>query len=660
MGVHRKVEKGEAEQDSTDEESGLDLGLTQPAASPETTKSPEARRERCLPEPQRSFLFPFRIFPSDSVVVDLFVPKTWQVIQDWTHLVVISGLFGSLALLVGSVLAILDYDTFCSRYCGTEMLAIGAVLPTLAYISKIVASYDEQIQVKTQRVALNKEALWESYSGLLASCEALLSKAAESSATMAERSFESKRRDFMRFVDRVAGRYGQQLEVASEEERRMLLEQFCRFISCWLSIFKECSVDPVQNPRLLLSPEELRRCRTFQEVATLTVDRLRSSEVAFIRAQQAEDAKAVCYLRASAEQRASLPASPLATSRPAAAARGAGEIELSDISRPLNEESVADAETGYASGTIGGVPLRDGGLLSSLASHLAAQKWFGWLRVQAAEDGKPFSLSGGESFPQVCQVLSLQVVLLSADHALLLLGFCLGLATLVAQARPFNSDADIGLGTKANEALWMLPVWAYVVCIFVLLARFEELDVIRRLELEVARLQEESARVAKRREEMVAFWKDMQALTDLWLQRTLPRLELLKEVHGHLEATPSLEVAVHMAAANDSLEALEARLPALERCRQPSEAASDGLVAASSGAASIAGGFHSAAIAEAFGEGLTSLCREEEELPNLLRRLQDFVKACPAVAGKVDDCPGLRHHADDGGEAREIALAAVY
>merc|ERR1719223_1147979 len=40
---------------------------------------------------------------------------------------------------------------------------------------------------------------------------------------------------------------------------------------------------------------------------------------------------------------------------------------------------------------------------------------------------------------------------------------------------------------------------------------------------------------------MNAFWGNVQTTTDLWLNRTVPRLDLVKEIHSHLE---DLEKAV--------------------------------------------------------------------------------------------------------------------
>merc|ERR1711904_745201 len=98
---------------------------------------------------------------------------------------------------------------------------------------------------------------------------------------------------------------------------------------------------------------------------------------------------------------------------------------------------------------------------------------------------------------------------------------------------------------------------AFSTCLVVLLIRFEQIDVIQRLEREVNELAAESDRIVERKEEMVKFWNSMQQLTDIWVHRTVPRLDLLKEVQGHLEDAPPEDVLALMAGANTRLEDLE-------------------------------------------------------------------------------------------------------
>merc|ERR1712048_366383 len=127
----------------------------------------------------------------------------------------------------------------------------------------------------------------------------------------------------------------------------------------------------------------------------------------------------------------------------------------------------------------------------------------------------------------------------------------------------------------------------------------------------------ESEDVSKRREQMSEFWNSMQSLTDLWVHRTVPRLDLLKEVQGHLEHCNPDDVLTRLTTANSRIEDLEKRLPEVALWR--------------------AGGGLSEDSQKAFAENVLSLCREED-LPNLLQGLGHLVDSgVPQVANSAPE-----------------------
>jgi len=105
------------------------------------------------------------------------------------------------------------------------------------------------------------------------------------------------------------------------------------------------------------------------------------------------------------------------------------------------------------------------------------------------------------------------------------------------------------------------------VCIMVLLVRFEEIDVIQQLEREVKELKKAEQNVQQQREKMTEFWSNAQQLTELWLHRTVPRLDLYKEVHSLLEDAKKEEVVDWMGTANARLEGIDNKLGALNDWR---------------------------------------------------------------------------------------------
>merc|ERR550525_982263 len=97
--------------------------------------------------------------------------------------------------------------------------------------------------------------------------------------------------------------------------------------------------------------------------------------------------------------------------------------------------------------------------------------------------------------------------------------------------------------------------------------KFEDIDVVQKLEREVSELKEQNTQVHEQREKMKEFWSSAQNLTELWLYRTVPRLDLYKELHSQLEDVNEEDLLTDISGANDALENLESRLGALEYWR---------------------------------------------------------------------------------------------
>merc|ERR1711970_245937 len=100
-----------------------------------------------------------------------------------------------------------------------------------------------------------------------------------------------------------------------------------------------------------------------------------------------------------------------------------------------------------------------------------------------------------------------------------------------------------------------------------MLLHFEEVDIIQQLEREVRDMEAKVAGVDKQRKKMRDFWNNAQQLTELWLYRTVPRLDLFKELHSQLEDVPKEDLLVNLSGANQHLEDLERNLGELEHWR---------------------------------------------------------------------------------------------
>lgn len=541
----------------------------------------------CKPAPYKSAIWPLEFCACCPPIVRSFFPGTWQKIQDWTHFFLLIGMIGSLTLVGLSLFHILG-EKRCHTNCAEEILIVLSVVPCMMYIMKTIGTYDEQIQEKERAIFEKKKELSQSYDSLINSMDDLLGKAAESSATMAERSFESKRRDFQRFLERAETRYTQ--IAGTKIDTEMMLQQFRRFVQRWLVVFEECSVDPIDRPKRVVSEDELNKCRTIGDLASLTLERLKATEVRFISSQRDKDAKMLRGFRAQVKKITDAPKKISADSR-----NQVSEIELTARDglnfKPKTrsfEEDLSDSEKG------GSWEKKNERKLSgqdSQGDRCCACEWFqvGHYRCGCSRS------SSENGFPRFFQLYCCRIVLLSRVHAMLMMGFVCA-AAIVALEVVYIEHLLPAMTAGAV---------AYGACLMVLLVRFEQIDIIQRLEREVNELTQEKDRIGERKEQMVTFWNSMQQLTDLWVHRTVPRLDLLKEVQGHLEDAPPEDVLALMAGANTRLEDLENHLPELSLWRGDGELTEDSK--------------------KAFAERIERLCHEEK-LPKILHGLNKVIE----------------------------------
>merc|ERR1711920_1136274 len=89
------------------------------------------------------------------------------------------------------------------------------------------------------------------------------------------------------------------------------------------------------------------------------------------------------------------------------------------------------------------------------------------------------------------------------------------------------------------------------------LTKFESIDELMRLEAEVKDLKARTQALNEKQSRMNAFWADVQNLADLWLHRTVPRLEVIKEAHNHLEYAKPEQLLDLMRKTNQALHQLE-------------------------------------------------------------------------------------------------------
>lgn len=488
--------------------------------------------------------FPLRLFACCPIGIRAWIPSTWQVIQDSTHLMLVVGLLSCLALVVLEILVI----AYQKWVFVSDLLALGAIALNVRYLIKMVGSYDESIQVREKAISDRKQELIDSYEGLVQGIDELLGKATQSSATLAESGFESKRRDFIRFLDRAEERGANLITAGADGEK--LVKEFRKFVQQWLQVFAECSVDPINKPKYVITIEELNQCSTIVEIANLTKERLKHTEVRFITSSYEQDAKLLRGARATHKRMSMAPGRLALALNATTNSRSHVEIELAAQTRrpqTVQEDEEMDPIEARRSENW------DAGGGGHRTKRCLPCEWF---TLGDYEMGMRRG-DGPLGYPRVIECKCSQLLVLSQEHLFLMLGFWISILAMIWQI------------VWGRNWFIFLPLCGYLASIVVLLVMFEQIDILQRLEREIQKLQEEADRLKQRREQMVQFWSDCQNLTDIWVHRTTPRLDLLKEIHSCLEDIKQpKDLMAALSNANTRIETLESRLPelALWRC----------------------------------------------------------------------------------------------
>jgi len=143
----------------------------------------------------------FRLFFCLPQSVDAFVPGVVRKIQDIDHLsLIMLAALGS-GMFVQDM-TILQHNGGCSsKYCVDEAFAFVFLLPCTLYVFSCLGAYDEAIYGKRKELDKTMRAIEQEQDAIVKDMTGFLEKAADSNAGLAERQFESHRRDFIRFLE---------------------------------------------------------------------------------------------------------------------------------------------------------------------------------------------------------------------------------------------------------------------------------------------------------------------------------------------------------------------------------------------------------------------------------------------------------------------------
>lgn len=130
-----------------------------------------------------------------------------------------------------------------------------------------------------------------------------------------------------------------------------------------------------------------------------------------------------------------------------------------------------------------------------------------------------------------------------------------------------NTGAVDPIATQANFILELIFISVSELALVFVLLRFAEIDIVQQLEREVKDMKEQTMQIEVEQKQMQDFWRSCGQLTELWLYRTIPRLDLFREIHAQLESVDPEDLPDVLHKANDGLQEIENRLGSVEDWR---------------------------------------------------------------------------------------------
>lgn len=461
------------------------------------------------PPPRKKRFFPCEACPFCPPVVLRLVPKQWHLVQSWTHLWMLLGVIATIVLNADSVLSVINAFQNPKKISGLflqEILTLMFELPCLVYFIRTVEQYDADLREKEKAAQIARTKLITSYMETLGDMDNFLRETSETNAGFAERAFEDQRRNFMRFLERIQGNFS-----SKNKESVDIFRSFCEH---WFRVFSQCSIDPIGTPMQVVDDEDLHRCLTMDEICALCLDRLRTAEVRVITKQLQLDAT-----------------------------------------------EIAVSKNRFRHNTKVGAMLKKSKLRPwALASKVTARgvhylRGVSWLTLGCGVQSiEPDAIGDDDdNYPKVFNFKCGCLVILSREHLSLLLAFLVGWALIVLEI------ATDGMQKKIVTCLGVAQF-----CLLCILVRFEAVDIIQRFAREHRKLQREKEAVKNKQEEMKEFWNTAQQVTDLWLYRSVPCLDLLHEIQTHIQDMSKREAIEALTSVNARLAELDAKLGPLK------------------------------------------------------------------------------------------------
>jgi len=351
---------------------------------------------------------------------------------------------------------------------------------------------------RSEEIRQKRDALAQTYNGIVGDMVLQLKEVRNSSAMLAELNFRGQARHFQQFMTDVARNPQKFLGV--DYDGTAVLEPFRQFTRFWLKAFEQCSLQPRKEPRQIVTEKQLRSCSSIKDLTELVAKKMAATPVVFISdcSQLIEDTDKISNHQ------------------------GGGR----------SKRTRSRAHSGRT---------KEGG------------NWFcccccclcSWMRCGCSLGcGMRTNPKDGDLFPMELTILCISMKLFSWNQVLVFLAVVCGLPLGAFMFVSENTLLGIAVGT--TELL-----------LIVILYWIEEIDERGRLETQVKHLKQQHTKVEQSHRDISTKYAKMTSLVNLWQYRTEPHLDLFKDLSEQLADTPDSEKLMFLTGVTERLEKMD-------------------------------------------------------------------------------------------------------
>jgi len=292
-------------------------------------------------------------------------------------------------------------------------------------------------------------------------------------------------------------------------------------LKAWLGVFRQCSMDPLGKPLVIIPEDTLDSQPSLQDVATLMVDKLSATRVTFIEAWVQRKSKTQDI--STKEERSWFGIEQCEFG----ITYGGRCVGVADADEEQDMRAHEEAALREAALRIQSVHRGNQVRKKDMRAHGEAA-----LRIQSVHRGnqvrkKDSDVEDVETFPDESEAPTypvdvrlgyVRLTVLSVTHWMLLATFLLGVVVILLQW---------AMGHIARSIIAIFMELALAVMLY----KTEDLEETALLQLEAIRLKQAAKKIRKDRGRLDSFYNGLQRLGNLWRYRTLPCLEVCQELY---------------------------------------------------------------------------------------------------------------------------------